>query len=105
MRVVVRVRQNAGDRDIRAADLARHVAVEIFRCDDFHRIGECGCAERADQHCREPMELVDHGTASVDVSAGTSASRTVMLYPIGRQALSATLYHIEAWPWYDRRRD
>ena len=44
VRIVVGIGENAGHRDIRAADLARHVAVEIFRRDDFHRIGESGRA-------------------------------------------------------------
>jgi hypothetical protein len=44
VRIAVGLGENAGDSDIGAADLARHVAVEIFRRDHLHRTGECGRA-------------------------------------------------------------
>ncbi len=44
MRILVRIREDAGHRDIRPADLGRDVAVEILRGHDLDRIGSRGGA-------------------------------------------------------------
>ena len=52
-----------------AADLAREVAVKIFRRDDFHRIGQGRRAQAADRDRRDEMELVDHECSPPSVEA------------------------------------
>ena len=42
VRVVVRIGEDAGHDDVRAADLGGEVAIEILRRDHFHRIGQRG---------------------------------------------------------------
>ena len=48
MRILVRIAEDAGHRDVVAADLAGDVAVEILGGDDLHRVGERGAAARAE---------------------------------------------------------
>ena len=49
MRILIRIGQDAGDRNIGAADLGGDVAIEILGRDDLHGVGECGRRRRGGQ--------------------------------------------------------
>ena len=60
MRILVRVVEDAGDRDLAAADLPGDVAIKVFGGDDFDRLGRRG-GSGGDQNDEADHEMAHGG--------------------------------------------